>query len=204
MDRKTHWETVYETKQPADVSWFQPLPARSVALIEAAGAGPDSAIIDIGGGDAMLVDALLERGHTQLTVLDLAGAALARARTRLGAHASSVTWIEVDITLATLPADSFDVWHDRAVFHFLTSPEDRERYLALATASIRRGGALVIGTFALDGPTRCSGLDVAQYSPGTLAAEFASAFELEHAVSDVHATPWGAEQRFTFVVLRRR
>ncbi len=204
MDRKQHWETVYETKQPTDVSWFQPLPARSLALIEAACAGPQSTIIDIGGGDAMLVDALLERGHTQLTVLDLSAAALARARARLGALASSVTWIEADITQATLPTDAFDVWHDRAVFHFLTTPDDRALYLKLATAQIRRGGALIVGTFALDGPTRCSGLDVARYSPDTLAAEFSSAFDLEQAVADVHATPWGAEQRFTFVVMRRR
>lgn len=204
MDRKQHWENVYESKPSTDVSWFQPLPTRSLALIDASGAGPHSTIIDVGGGDAMLVDALLTRGHDQLTVLDLSGAALARARIRLGALSSSVTWIEADITQATLPVDAYDVWHDRAVFHFLTAPDDRARYLTLASASIRRGGTLIVGTFALDGPTRCSGLDVVRYSPETLAAGFTSAFALEHAVADIHATPWGTEQRFTFVVMRRQ
>lgn len=204
MDRKLHWETVYETKPSTDVSWYQGLPTRSLALIDASGAGPRSTIIDVGGGDAMLVDTLLARGYEQLTVLDLSGAALARARIRLGALSSSVAWIEADITHATLPVDTYDVWHDRAVFHFLTAPDERARYLSLASASIRRGGTLIVGTFAPDGPARCSGLEVARYSPETLAAEFSSAFDLEDAVADTHATPWGAEQRFTFVVMRRR
>lgn len=204
MDRKEHWETVYETKQPADVSWFQPLPERSLALIAATGAGPTSAIIDIGGGDATLVDALLDRGHERITVLDLSGAALTRARKRLGTRASSVSWIEADITQAVLPANAFDVWHDRAVFHFLTEAEDRARYVTRAAASVHSGGALIVGTFALDGPTRCSGLEVARYSPDLLAAQFALDFALDDTVADVHETPWGAEQHFTFAVFRRR
>ncbi len=204
MDRKQHWETVYETKQSADVSWFQPLPTKSLELIEAAGAGLASAIIDIGGGDATLVDSLLNRGYQQITVLDVSGAALRRARTRLGSRAAAVTWVEADVTTAVLPAAAYDVWHDRAVFHFLTEADDRARYVALASESLRPDGTLIVGTFALDGPARCSGLDVVRYSAETLAHEFESAFTFQHGCGDVHATPWGVEQRFTFATLRRR
>ncbi len=203
MDRKQHWEHVYATKPLTDVSWYQPLPATSLTLIEASGGTAHAAIIDVGGGDSLLVDALLDRGDTQLTVLDLSGAALARAQARLGTRASAVTWIEADATHATLPAGSIDVWHDRAVFHFLTDAADRARYVAIAAATVRAGGALIVGTFALDGPSRCSGLPVAQYSPDTLAAEFATAFTFERGQHDTHITPPGAEQRFVFVVLRR-
>lgn len=203
MDHKQHWEHVYATKQLTDVSWYQPLPATSLALIEAVGADVHSTIIDVGGGDSLLVDALLDRGHAHVTVLDISGAALVRAQNRLGSRAAAVTWIEADATHATLPASSVDVWHDRAVFHFLTEVEDRARYVALAAATVRPGGALIVGTFALDGPSRCSGLPVMQYSPETLAAEFATAFTFESGKHETHITPSGAEQRFVFAVMRR-
>ncbi len=204
MNRKLHWETVYETKASSDVSWFQAVPTRSLELIAATGTTPSTAIIDIGGGDSSLVDALLQLGHQRVTVLDLSLAALERAQLRLGARAADVTWIEADITQAELPAAFYDVWHDRAVFHFLTAAEDRQRYVQTAAEAIRPGGTMIIGTFALDGPLRCSGLEVARYDPETLAAEFAPAFDLARGFADVHTTPWGAEQRFTFVVLVRR
>jgi SAM-dependent methyltransferase len=203
MDRKAHWEHVYAATQPDEVSWYQPEPTRSLELLAEAGVGPATAIIDVGGGDATLVDALLARGLGRVTVLDLSGAALARARARLGLLASEVEWREADVTRADLPAASYDVWHDRAVFHFLTDARDRRRYVDAAAEALRPGGTLVVATFAADGPTRCSGLEVARYTPEALAAEFGDRFTLVRGFGDVHRTPTGAEQRFTFVVLRR-
>ena len=203
MDRKQHWETVYETKQSSDVSWFQLLPARSLELIAATGAGPGSSIIDIGGGDAMLVDALLDLGYKQITVLDVSGAALTRAQRRLGARAADVRWIEDDITAAALPSRAYDVWHDRAVFHFLTDAVDRARYIRMATEAVRVGGTVIIATFARDGPTRCSGMEVARYSPEDIAEAFGDAFALRRGLADMHTTPTGGQQRFSYAVLQR-
>lgn len=204
MNRKEHWEQVYLTKQPTDVSWYQVRPTLSLELLESLGVGESTRVIDVGGGDSTLVDSLIEREAGRVTVLDISGAALERARARLGARATEVDWVEGDVTRVALPADSVDIWHDRAVFHFLVDESDRRRYVALATRAIRPGGALVLGTFALDGPVRCSGLPVAHYSAELLAAEFGDDFELARSVRDVHRTPSGAEQPFTFVVLRRR
>jgi SAM-dependent methyltransferase len=203
MGKKAHWEAVYETKASTDVSWYQPIPSRSLALLTAAGLSPATTVIDVGGGDSLLVDALLERGVRDVTVLDLSGAALRRAQNRLGARANDVTWLEDDITAAALPDAAYDIWHDRAVFHFLTDPVDRARYIRAATAAVRIGGMLIIATFALDGPTRCSGLEVAQYSPQDIAAAFGDAFTLKRGLADVHRTPAGAEQRFSYAVLQR-
>lgn len=203
-DRKAHWEHVWETRRPGDVSWFQPRPDRSLALLDAAGIGPASAVIDVGGGDSTLVDALLARGARHVTVLDVSGAALARARARLGAAAARVTWLEADVTRAELPAGAYDAWHDRAVFHFLTDAADRRRYAAVAHATVRAGGTLVMATFAPDGPTRCSGLEVARYDGAGIARELGAGFELVSETRETHHTPAGAEQRFTYAVLRRR
>lgn len=203
MERKAHWEGVYTSRQPTEVSWYQAEPTRSVELLREAGAGPDTAIIDIGGGDSTFVDAVLAEQLGRVTVLDISGAALARAQARLGARASEVSWIEADVTRVQLPAQAFDVWHDRAVFHFLTRAEERARYVATAAAALRPGGALLISTFALEGPTRCSGLEVARYGPLELAREFGPAFALERSFADVHRTPSGVEQQFTVAVLRR-
>lgn len=192
MNRKEHWEAVYTTKDVGTVSWYQAEPAQSLQLLEAAGATPESVIIDVGGGDSVLVDRLVERGFRQLTVLDLSGAALSRARARLGEQAATVRWVEADITRAELPRDAYDVWHDRAVFHFLTDADDRARYVATASAVVRRGGTLIIATFAPDGPLRCSGLEVARYSPESIAQEFAEAFTLQHGFAHSHTTPTGA------------
>lgn len=204
MDRKAHWEGVYTTKQLTEVSWYQAVPARSLELLRRAGAGPETTLVDIGGGDSTLVDAVLSEHLGRVTVLDISAAALARARERLGARAGEVTWIEADVTRVELPTRSFDVWHDRAAFHFLTQAEDRARYVARAAAALRPGGTLIIATFAPDGPTRCSGLDVAGYSPEGLARELGAAFVLQQGFADVHRTPSGAEQRFTFAVFKRR
>ncbi|HEX5581918.1 MAG TPA: class I SAM-dependent methyltransferase [Gemmatimonadaceae bacterium] len=204
IDRKAHWEGVYATKAPAEVSWYQARPARSLELLAEAGVTATSAVIDVGGGDSTLVDALLERGTERVTVLDLSGAALARARARLGARATGVTWIEADVTSAVLPPGAYDAWHDRAVFHFLTEADDRRRYAEAAASAVRAGGALVIATFAPDGPTRCSALDVVRYDAESLAREFAPQFALVRGLVETHVTPWGAEQRFTYVILRRR
>ena len=204
MKRKLHWEHVYETKRPDEVSWFQPQPVRSLERLDAAGVTPGAAVIDVGGGDSTLVDALLGRGFRHLTVLDVSAAALSRARSRLGDRAAGVEWIETDVTSAELPADAYDVWHDRAVFHFLTDPGDRSRYVALAARAVRPGGTLIIATFAPDGPARCSGLEVARYDADGLAREFAEGFVLATGLADVHRTPAGGEQRFTYATLRRR
>lgn len=203
-DRQAHWEHVYRTRQPTEVSWFQTEPARSLALLAEAGVGPASAIIDVGGGDSTLVDALLARGFRDVTVLDLSASALARARERVGASGQGVAWLQADVTRVGLPAGRFDAWHDRAVFHFLTGPADRARYVAAAHDALRPGGTLVVATFAADGPTRCSGLDVARYDDEALAREFGDGFGLERGAREAHRTPAGVEQRFTYAVLRRR
>jgi SAM-dependent methyltransferase len=204
MDRKAHWERVYATKQPTDVSWYQAEPTRSLELLRELGAGPETAVVDVGGGDSTLVDAVVAAGLGRVTVLDVSGAALARARARLGPRAGEVTWVEADVTRAELPPRAFDVWHDRAVFHFLTEPDDRARYAAVAASALRPGGALLVATFAPDGPTRCSGLEVVRYGADSLARELGDAFALARDFADVHHTPAGAEQRFTVAVLRRR
>ena len=204
MDRKRHWEDVYDVKRSDEVSWYQPRPERSLELLAAAGAVPESAVLDVGGGDSTFVDALVERGFTDVTVLDLSATALARARARLGARAAGVRWIEADVTHADLPSAAYDFWHDRALFHFLTDADDRARYASTAADAVRPGGTLVIATFAADGPTRCSGLDVVRYDAAGLARQFADAFYLVRDLGDVHRTPSGAEQRFTYAMLRRR
>ncbi len=205
MDARTHWEGVYARKQPTEVSWYQARPARSLELLDRCGLTSGSALIDVGGGDSTLVDALLERGLRSLTVLDISAAALARARDRLGERARAVVWIEGDITRAELPERAYDFWHDRAVFHFLGDLGDRRRYVKCAIAALKPGGHLVVATFAPEGPTRCSGLDVTRYAPADLAREFGEDdFELVDSCPDLHRTPAGVEQRFTYAVLRRR
>ena len=203
MDRRAHWDLVYTTKQPTEVSWYQPTPARSLEMLRAAAAGPATAIIDIGGGDSTLVDAVISGRLGTLTVLDISGAALARARTRLGEHSREVTWIEGDVTRVALPPGVFDIWHDRAVFHFLTDADDRARYAMAASATLKPGGTLIIATFAADGPLKCSGLDVARYSAESLALALGDAFQLIRSFDDVHRTPSGGEQRFLYAVFRR-
>lgn len=203
MQSKDHWETVYSTKASDAVSWFQPHADFSVGLIKATGAGHEASIIDVGGGASTLVDDLLANGYTDLTVLDLSASALAAARNRLGAKAANVRWIEADITKADLPGHQFDIWHDRAVFHFLTTPEDRAAYVRTVFHSVKPGGHVIVATFAEDGPNQCSGLPVMRYRPDELHAEFGEAFSLLHHEKEAHHTPSGTVQQFVYCYCRR-
>jgi SAM-dependent methyltransferase len=202
MNRKAHWDRVYATKASDAVSWFQPEPALSLRLLAAAGMTPESCVIDIGGGDSRLVDRLVERGLSCLFVLDVSVAALARARLRLGAQGARVTWIEADVA-GEWDEPAVDIWHDRAVFHFLTEAEDRRRYLAHMRRAVRPGGAAAIATFALDGPDRCSGLPVTRYSPETLSTEIGREFRLSEAFHEQHHTPSGTLQSFCYALFTR-
>jgi SAM-dependent methyltransferase len=203
MHSKEHWEKVYATKATDAVSWFQPHADTSVGLIKATGAALDASIIDVGGGASTLVDDLLGLGYTNLTVLDLSAAALAAARQRLGGKASGVRWIEADITRANLPERAFDIWHDRAVFHFLTSPEDRAAYVQAVFRAVKPGGHVIVATFAEDGPNQCSGLPVMRYRPDELHAEFGEAFALLKHEKEAHHTPSGTVQQFVYCYCRR-
>jgi SAM-dependent methyltransferase len=203
MERAAHWNHVYSTKGEQDVSWFEPLPAMSLEMLDAAGVTTDTCVLDVGGGDSRLVDALAARGLDCLAVLDVSGAALARARARLGVTADALTWIEADVTSAwTLKA--MDVWHDRAVFHFLTTPDDRAYYKQRLLQVLRPGGTAIIATFAPGGPERCSGLPVQRYTPEALASELGAAFELRESRAQTHTTPWGTTQSFQYSRLQRR
>lgn len=196
-DRQAHWQKVYRSKGEAEVSWFQDRPAISLAFIAAAQVRPDAAIIDIGGGASRLVDALLESNYSNLTVLDLSEAALAVSRKRIGPRAASVKWIAADVT-TWQPSDQYDLWHDRAAFHFLTEENDREAYVSRLTTALRSGGQAIIGTFALDGPGRCSGLPVTRYDPSSLAIALGPRFRLLASRTEEHRTPWDASQVFQF------
>lgn len=202
MNREEHWNAVYATKGERGVSWYEALPAVSLDLLDAAGLTPDSCVIDIGGGDSFLVDALLAKGLTCLAVLDVSGEALERARARLQARAAAVRWIEADVT-AGWASPPMDIWHDRAVFHFLTDAADRARYVARLLETLKVQGMAIIATFALDGPERCSGLPVQRYSPETLASELGSRFALQESRPRTHVTPWGATQSFQYSRLVR-
>ncbi|WFU34708.1 class I SAM-dependent methyltransferase [Bradyrhizobium brasilense] len=202
-DRQSHWQTVYLTKGEQQVSWSQADPQPSLRLIESIAPGPDASIIDIGGGASRLVDALLAGGFHDLTVLDLSEAALASARERIGAPGDKVRWVADDATVWQ-PQRAFDIWHDRAAFHFLVDETDRAAYLDRLHRGVKAGGHAVIGTFALDGPEKCSGLPVQRYDPATLSRTIGPAFELIAHEAHRHVTPWGATQSFQFSVLRRK
>ncbi|MDH2383946.1 class I SAM-dependent methyltransferase [Bradyrhizobium sp. CER78] len=202
-DRQSHWQTVYLTKGEQQVSWSQADPQPSLRLIESVAPSRDASIIDIGGGASRLVDALLTNGFHDLTVLDLSEAALASARKRIGATGDAVRWVADDATVWQ-PPRAFDIWHDRAAFHFLVEENDRAAYLDRLHRGVKAGGHAVIGTFALDGPEKCSGLPVQRYDPATLGRAIGPAFELIAHEAHRHVTPWGATQSFQFSVLRRR
>lgn len=202
MESKDHWETVYRTKRADEVSWFQREPTISLGLIRRAAADSAARIIDVGGGASSLVDALLHAGYSGITVLDLSSTALTHAQERLGVAASTVEWRQADVLTATLPEAAFDVWHDRAVFHFLTAPADREAYVAQVRRAVRPGGHVLVATFAEDGPMKCSGLSVARYSAEALHGEFGEPFQLIESVREQHITPSGAHQSFVYCLSR--
>jgi trans-aconitate methyltransferase len=202
-DRSTHWDNVYATKGEAEVSWFQDSPAISLEMIRAANPDHDAAIIDIGGGASRLVDALLQDGYRDVAVLDLSANALDAAKKRIGAAASPVDWIIADAT-TWQPAKTYDVWHDRAAFHFLTDPRDRTAYVERLRSAVARAGQVIIATFAPDGPEKCSGLPVQRHDSASLAAELEPGFELVETRSELHHTPWQSTQAFQFSRFRRR
>jgi SAM-dependent methyltransferase len=203
MPTKDHWEQVYSAKRADAVSWFQAHAEQSLRLIRATGLPTSAAIIDVGGGASTLVDDLLADGFTDLTVLDLSDAALAAARQRLGSRADGVRWREADVLHASLPAQGYDLWHDRAVFHFLTAPADRQAYVAAVLRAVKPGGHVIVATFADDGPDQCSGLPVMRYRADELHAEFGAPFALLRHEKEAHQTPFGTVQQFVYCYCRR-
>jgi ubiquinone/menaquinone biosynthesis C-methylase UbiE len=202
MDIKAHWEQIYSSKESHELSWFQREPAASLNLIDRTGLGRDACVIDVGGGESCLVDALLERGLTCLTVLDISRAALNRAKARLGTRQNSVVWLEADVT-GNWNATPVDLWHDRAVFHFLTEADERARYLAHLRRTVKLSGHVIMATFAPEGPPNCSGLPVRRYSGATLADELGAEFAIVDTFGQTHQTPAGRSQAFCYVWLRR-
>jgi SAM-dependent methyltransferase len=204
MERREHWERIYANTPASKVSWYQAEATISLELIRRVAPEPESPIIDVGGGASTLVDQLLDAGYVDLTVLDLSAAALDVAQHRLGARASQVRWVAADVLSTPFVSGGFAVWHDRAVFHFLTEQSDRVLYVARARAAVRPGGYLVVASFAPEGPKRCSGLAVVRYSPDTMQAEFGADFELLDSRRENHRTPSGHSQAFVYCVFRRR
>ena len=198
--RTEHWDRVYETRAPDEVSWHQATPTVSLRLLSRV--EPKGAVIDLGAGTSTLADELLRRGWSKVTLLDVSPEALRTARAGLAAYGDRVEFVVADV-LSWTPTGAVDAWHDRAVFHFLTDPDDQGRYVATAARAVRPGGQLVMGTFAADGPTRCSGLPTARHDADSLRLLFSDAFELEHSEREEHVTPSGTVQPFTWVVLRR-
>ncbi len=197
VSNTAHWDRIYLERGPLDVSWHQADPARSVSMVTAAASGLDASLVDVGGGSSRLVDRLLRLGYRNLTVLDLSSRALAYARERLGGDAGRVSWVVADVTVHRL-VDPVEVWHDRAVFHFLTSLDDRARYVARAAEAVVSGGHLVIATFAADGPTSCSGLPIVRYDADGLAEALAPWFEPAGYEEEAHVTPAGRVQHFIY------
>ncbi|WP_185289385.1 class I SAM-dependent methyltransferase [Chryseobacterium lactis] len=200
-EHKNHWENVYETKNPDQVSWTQAKPQTSLDFIASLGLGKEAKIIDIGGGDSNLVDFLLQEGYENITVLDISAKALEKAKERLGDSASKVQWIATDIT-EFKPTETYDIWHDRAAFHFLTTPEQVSKYINITEKYIT--GFMILGTFSKNGPTKCSGLDIQQYDDESLSEKFESGFERIKCITEDHTTPFGTTQNFVFCSFKKR
>ena len=203
MQSKGHWERVYETKPAKSVSWYQEHATRSLEMIRRTDASRDAALIDVGGGASTLVDDLLDAGYSDVSVLDLSGAALSVAKARLGDRAGGVRWLVGDVTKLDLPVHRYDIWHDRAVFHFLTTPEERQAYIACVLRAVKPGGSVIVATFAEDGPEQCSGLPVMRYSADGLHAEFGAPFSLLSQEREEHRTPFGSVQKFVYCLCRK-
>jgi 2-polyprenyl-3-methyl-5-hydroxy-6-metoxy-1,4-benzoquinol methylase len=202
MDNKEHWENVFSTKSPNEVSWFQEYPTTSMAFLELFSLPLEANIIDIGGGDSHLVDALLEKGYKNIWVLDISAVALDKAKLRLGDRAVLVNWVVTDIT-EFKPSVRFDFWHDRAAFHFLTNEDSISKYVAIAEYSINKNGYLVLGTFSENGPKKCSGLEVQQYNEMSMSARFEEGFERIKCIIENHTTPFNTTQNFLFCSFKK-
>jgi SAM-dependent methyltransferase len=198
MDARQHWERVYRSKRPTEVSWYAPHLDVSLRIIEEAAPERASRIIDVGGGEATLVDDLLDRGYRNLSVLDVSATALDVAKARVGKRAGAVDWLRGDVTTFPFARHQYEVWHDRAVFHFLTDPKDRAAYVWQVTHAVKPGGHVIVATFGPEGPTKCSGLDVVRYDPDALHGEFGAKFLLLRHLTEIHQTPAGAAQQFTY------
>jgi SAM-dependent methyltransferase len=198
MDPRSHWEKVYRTKQPTEVSWYRPHLEVSLQLIEEAAPDRDAQVIDVGGGESTFVDDLVARGYRNLDVLDVSATAIDVARERLGAGSDKVHWLCGDVTTFAFPAHRYDVWHDRAVFHFLTEAGDRAAYVRQVARAVKPGGHVIVATFGPEGPTQCSGLNVARYDPEGLQREFGSGFRWVKHCTDLHRTPAGSVQQFIY------
>jgi SAM-dependent methyltransferase len=198
MNAQAYWDRIYTEKAPNQVSWYRPHLEASMALIERSGAGRSASIIDVGAGEATFVDDLLAHDYSELTVLDISQAAIAASKKRLGAAAERVHWLVADITHAELEPSAYDIWHDRAVFHFLTAAADRRAYVRQVIRSVKRGGHIIISAFGPEGPTRCSGLEVVRYDAESLHAEFGASFRLISSSRQMHETPFGTTQQFLY------
>jgi ubiquinone/menaquinone biosynthesis C-methylase UbiE len=204
MSIKSHWEKVHTNKRPGEVSWYQTHLEKSRELIRATGVGHDAEIIDVGGGASTLVDDLLADGFRHITVMDISPTAIQSAQARLGARARKVVWLEADATHESLPAHHYDVWHDRAVFHFLTDAGDRRRYVDNVSRVLKPGGHVIIATFGPHGPLQCSGLDIVRYTSEQLHTEFGENFQLLRSAAEDHVTPAGKHQEFVYCYCRKR
>lgn len=202
-DRKAHWERVYKKNLPTEVGWYQEHPEMSLKLISATGVGVDSSIIDVGGGTSMLPGLLVDQGYRKLTVLDISANAIAKAKRQLGEKSKRIVWVEADVTNFSF-TEKFDIWHDRAVFHFLTEALDRKRYVDSVNQALKSSGHLIISTFGLEGPPKCSGLNVTRYSPETLHNEFGDNFNLIEVSEEVHPTPSRVQQTFIYCRFSKR
>lgn len=202
MNKKSHWENVYQTKEVDQVSWYRDHLDNSLQMILNTKVSKDAAVIDVGGGSSTLIDDLLEHSFADVSVLDISAAALEKSKERLGQKAQQIEWIEADITEVTLPENHYDVWHDRAVFHFLTDENDRRKYVELVKKSLKVGGHIIVASFGLNGPQKCSGLDVVQYSPDSMHDEFGKSFELVKSISEKHETPFKTTQEFVYCYCR--
>jgi 2-polyprenyl-3-methyl-5-hydroxy-6-metoxy-1,4-benzoquinol methylase len=202
MDSQTHWEKIYGQKAPNAVSWYRPHLETSLALIEQAAAKRSAAIIDVGGGQSTLVDDLLARGYDNITVLDISQTAIDANKKRLGAAAGRVHWLVADITRTDLAHAAYDVWHDRAVFHFLTAADDRVAYVRQVARAVKPGGHVIVSTFGPEGPTKCSGLEVVRYDAESLHKEFGVRFRLLESSKELHQTPFSTAQQFLYCFCR--
>jgi 2-polyprenyl-3-methyl-5-hydroxy-6-metoxy-1,4-benzoquinol methylase len=202
MDARTHWEKIYTTKAPDQVSWYRPHLETSLGLVLRAVSDRAASIVDVGGGESTLVDDLLQEGFQNITVLDVSQAAIDVNKARLGEKASSVRWLVADVTQVQLQVSAYDLWHDRAVFHFLTAKEQRTAYVRQVIQAVKSGGHVIVSTFGPEGPTKCSGLEVVRYDAESLHEEFGARFRLVESSKEIHQTPFGTTQQFLYCYCR--